>query len=149
MPETLGLRFCAEPGCSTRVPRGRCPQHARTSAHRRGYDAHWERFRTVTYPMLLLEQGIYIHTCGARLQPGPHPYSECAKAGIGTFTELELDHDPPLKHWERAHPRIVCDPARIGGYLCKTCHAKKTRHERGGEPPPPPNDRIWKGMGGW
>ena len=45
------MRICLEPGCSARVPRGRCDRHRRTSErargsrHERGYDAAWTRLR--------------------------------------------------------------------------------------------------------
>ena len=127
------MRFCAHPGCSERVSVGRCPAHTRqaqhrTSAHARGYTRAWEHFRTVTYPSLLVERDIP-PACGARLQAGPNPYSQCARSGRLNMDGLELDHDPPLQQWERSKRERVCDPHRVG-YLCKTCHTAKTNVER-------------------
>jgi 5-methylcytosine-specific restriction endonuclease McrA len=129
------LRYCsANPHCPNKVRSGSCSAckqaqpSRKESAHARGYTRQWERFRTITFPNLLLDQGIP-SICGARLAPGPSPHSQCSKAGVVTMQGLELDHDPPLSMEERSQPSKVLDPWRVQ-YLCKRCHAVKTNKER-------------------
>jgi 5-methylcytosine-specific restriction endonuclease McrA len=143
------LRFCARPGCPNRVARGRCTAcrraapTVRASAARRGYGRSWEAFRTVTFPALLLERGV-IPSCGARLALGPSPSSECAALGRIVLEGLELDHDPPLTEAERLDPAAVCDPRRVG-FLCKSCHTRKTNAERGRGPTLGKARATWRG----
>jgi len=130
------LRFCAAPGCSARVPHGRCERHraaarpARQSSHAAGYTKRWHRFRSVTFPALLLDQGI-VPACGARLHGGPSPDSECARLGVVNFERLEAHHEPPLQDWERSDPTRVCDPDRIV-LLCSRDHGRRTRRDATG-----------------
>lgn len=130
------LRFCAQPGCSARVPRGYCAQHRRPSTARLPRpltdltynNPRWRRFRAVEYPDMLLERG-KLPTCGARLADGPSPHSRCAALGRLNAERLHLDHDPPLAAWERSQPHLVCDPHRVA-FLCISCHAARTNRDR-------------------
>jgi len=127
------LRFCAHPGCPTRVVHGRCPEHKQVvhkkrTRQERGYGKEWQRFRRVEFPGMLSKEGI-VQTCGARLSPGWSKHSRCAAAGVINIADgLELDHDPPLRDDERGDVDLVCDPTRVS-FLCKSCHAAKTRGE--------------------
>lgn len=130
--------FCAESGCWERVSRGRCATHRREKEHtrilhhgsrqQRGYDKHWDYFRTVVFPDLLVEQGI-VPACGARLCGTPSPYSVCAQQGLVNMEDLHLDHEPPLLPHERTDVDKVCDPLRVQ-LLCRSDHSRKTRTQQ-------------------
>lgn len=127
------MRFCLEPGCRALVDKGRCPAHRRqvdrqrVSAHDRGYGRRWERFvRDFRSRLVALD---IVPACGARLAPGPSPWSLCAQQGLQIQEALDLDHDPPLEDWERKIPERVCDPSRVA-FLCHRDHARKTLMER-------------------
>lgn len=131
MPEAA-LRPC--PGnCGAKVKSGRCPscttkveRRRGGSAWQRGYDQHWNHFRSVTFPDLLVEAGL-IPMCGVALPGGPAMReSMCKHAGFYVSGPgLQLHHDPPLQDWERDHPELMCDPMRCG-YLCRACHTNAT-----------------------
>jgi hypothetical protein len=130
-------RACLTIGCPTLVDRGRCPactkQAYRGSSTQQGYTSAWDRFRTETFPSLLIRANI-VPMCGAVLIGGPVTKdSRCKQLGRYTFNSgnesLHLDHEPPLSVTERADTKAVCDPMRVQ-YLCKSCHSVKTRRER-------------------
>jgi hypothetical protein len=131
-------RACLTIGCPVLVDRGRCPactkQSYRGSSTQQGYTSAWDRFRTKTFPSLLVAAGA-MPMCGAVLPGGPVTKdSRCKDLGRYTFNSgptqsLHLDHEPPLRQDERANERAVCDPLRVQ-YLCKGCHSVKTRRER-------------------
>lgn len=134
------MRICAHPQCPVPVDKGYCPTHAREleqrrgSARQRGYTDAWERFRRGFFNKLI-ELGI-LPVCGASLPTGPNTqaYSQCAQEGRLTAENLELDHDPPLTHEERLRAtqgdrRAFDNPNRVG-FLCRACHARKTRSQQ-------------------
>ncbi len=129
MPTAL-LRSCSWPGgCAALVRGSRCSAHrpARPSPDARGYDARWQSFRLSFARRLVALQ--ILPSCGAALPDGPAMLdSRCKRDGLLVTTNLELDHDPPLRLEERAHPRIVCSPTRVG-FLCASCHSRKTLRE--------------------
>lgn len=131
------MRFCVEPGCSTRVAYGRCAHHQRSrlisrpTRQARGYGKEWQRFRGITFPDLLRKAGIP-DACGSRLAPSPSPYSRCAAAGVVNMdNSLELDHEPPLRDHERGDVGAVCDAQRVA-FLCRSCHQAKTSMQQRG-----------------
>jgi hypothetical protein len=137
MPSAM-LRACAEPGCPELTRSTRCPTHEkardaedrtrRGSRTARGYDEHWQHFRLVTFPNLLMAADI-ARVCGAALPGGPSMTASTCKAQGRLVarsrdgTDLHLHHDPPLTDEERKNPRIVCDPLRVG-YLCADDHRR-------------------------
>jgi hypothetical protein len=133
-------RACLTIGCPSLVDRGRCPactKHAsRGSSTAQGYGSQWNRFRTETFPSLLIRANV-VPMCGAVVPGGPATKdSRCKQLGRYTFhsgsESLHLDHEPPLSVTERANSQAVCDPMRVQ-YLCKSCHSVKTRRERANE----------------
>jgi hypothetical protein len=131
------LRSCLTPGCRALVDKGRCPQCSqhvyRGSSTAQGYTSQWNKFRTETFPSLLIQAGI-VPMCGAAMRGGPTTKdSRCKQLGVYTYNSgvgsLHLDHEPPLSVTERADSKKVCDPLRVQ-YLCKSCHSVKTRRER-------------------
>lgn len=136
MSPMAALRPCAEPGCPTLVPSGRCATHARQAdqhrgtAEARGYTwRDWTPFRR-RFLALLVEANI-LPVCGAALPDGPAQRdSACRDAGLFTYTSqdgssLHFDHEPALEEWERSDPTKVCDPHRIV-LKCASCHNAKT-----------------------
>jgi hypothetical protein len=129
------LRACR---CGALVGRLGCPRCAqaheqrRGTAHARGYDRHWLRFRP-QFLALLVQAGLN-PVCGEALPNGPTIRdSACRDAGLWTFTSadgssLHLDHEPELEDWERSLPERVCDATRIV-LKCASCHAMKTARE--------------------
>ena len=134
MPSAL-LRPCANPGgCHELVESGRCKAHAteqdaaRGSSAERGYDGYWRRF-IIWFRHQLIAKGI-VPVCGAALSGGPSMAdSQCRAQGLLNDHDLHLDHDPPLRPDERQDRRAVCNPLRVG-FLCASCHARKTLRER-------------------
>jgi hypothetical protein len=130
------LRACAFPGgCGELVESGRCKTHRleverqRGSAAARGYDAHWSGFRKRFIARLIAAD--IAPACGASLPDGPNTraFSQCAQEGRLTVDALHLDHEPPLTEAERGRRAAVEDPRRVG-FLCPSCHSRKTRNEQ-------------------
>lgn len=107
---SAALHYCAEPGCSQKVPAGRCPAHQQvkrqveTRYQQGAYGRPWRRLRD------------------AHLQA--HPYCvECQKAGKIIVAD-EVDHITP-HHGDRQRMR---DPGNLQS-LCKSHHSEKTARE--------------------
>ncbi len=98
------MQYCAQPGCSVLVPRGRCPAHQpprQNVAVRRWYRiTSWAWLRR----QVIVEQA-----------------SACAQCGRVTV-RLEVDHirkheGDPARFWDRENLQA----------LCPHCHVLKTR----------------------
>jgi len=101
------MQFCAAPGCSVLVPKGRCPTHALAQEHARPnrvvrrwyYREQWRRLRE----QVLVAAGY-----------------TCALCGV-IHHQLEVDHivkhegDPAL-FWDITNLQVLCAP----------CHTRKT-----------------------
>jgi 5-methylcytosine-specific restriction enzyme A len=127
---TLRLRFCLEPGCTTRVVAGRCAAHlrgadrARGTAVERGYDTRWARYSRARLTLL--------PHCGQRTG-GTRSTEHSACAAIGTLhTATCTDHIvPPRSAGAVGSPawrRLFWDPLNHQS-LCATCHSRKTATE--------------------
>jgi 5-methylcytosine-specific restriction enzyme A len=104
------LRPCAEPGCGSLVPKGRCPEHARTkdkargTAQQRGYDYAWAQYSInwrQQHPM-----------CGERMDGMIYTeHSECARENIVSPAEV-VDHIVPMSRggskWDPANHQSLC-----------------------------------------
>ena len=101
------LRPCTFPGCGNLVESGRCPRHkpkdTRESAHKRGYDKAWQRFR---------KQWL-----------SAHPFCEIKTHCNGAFAN-EVDHIEPLQ----IAPHRKYDETNLQS-TCKRCHSAKTMRE--------------------
>ena len=106
MMATAPMRLCVAPGCSTRVLKGRCPQHThqreqlRGTRQQRGYDAAWLKL-----PAAFLAQ---------------HPLCLfCAEQGQVTAAS-DVDHITPFTS--------LSDPRRLNVLnlraLCNPCHMR-------------------------
>ena len=101
----IPMRLCVAPGCSTRVLKGRCPQHTaqreqlRGTRQQRGYDAAWLKLRAAflrQHPLCLF----------------------CAEQGQVTAAS-DVDHiipfmglsDPRRLQW--ANLRALCNPCHM------------------------------------
>jgi 5-methylcytosine-specific restriction protein A len=103
------LAYCTEPGCPTRVPRGRCEAHMPPPrqeadrdnvAVRRWYrTARWARLRQA----VLVDAAYTCATCGA--------------------VQLRLEVDHVTRH--HGHPALFWDRTNLQA-LCPPCHTKKT-----------------------
>jgi 5-methylcytosine-specific restriction enzyme A len=102
--------YCAEPGCSTIVPRGRCAKHARAlelerphrAARRWYFTARWRALRRQVLeadPLCVL----------------------CRVLGLTTVA-VDVDHKEP----HNGDPITFWDPRNLQG-LCKAHHVRKTR----------------------
>ncbi len=102
------LTFCSAPGCSVRVPRGRCPRHARAAdrrrgtAHERGYDSRWQQAR--------------------RAYLTEYPF--CVDCGRPASV---VDHNQP----HRGDPALFWVESNWRA-RCATCHNRKTATRDGG-----------------
>jgi len=101
------MQFCAAPGCSVLVPKGRCPAHARVKEQSRPnrvirrlyYREQWKRLRE----QVLVQAGY-----------------TCAQCGV-IHHQLEVDHivkhdGDPARFWDPTNQQALCAP----------CHTKKT-----------------------
>lgn len=124
MPDAL-KRGCRWPLCDQIQGGPYCPAHEAlrrktTSPAARGYGREWRNFRR-TFANSLIAADVPV-ACGSSLPDGPVMRdSQCRRAGVWTFRDLHLHHDPPLRPDERRDPRLVCDPRRVG-FLCESCH---------------------------
>ncbi|MFE5159654.1 HNH endonuclease [Streptomyces sp. NPDC056697] len=110
---------CAEPGCSTLVPRGRCEQHQRPAwAGREDKAARYGissgRWRTLKRLITMRDNGC-CYVCGTE-QPGPDDDPD------GEY-QHELDHITPIFEGGAAE-----DPENLG-LICADCHAAKSKAE--------------------
>jgi 5-methylcytosine-specific restriction protein A len=102
------LQCCAEPGCVTLVPRGRCTAHQRTvrQQHARFYTGggfYGRRWRRESKAFLAL-----------------HPWCVC---GCGRLSE-EVDHREP----HRGDQALFWDQSNWQA-MAKACHSAKTARE--------------------
>jgi 5-methylcytosine-specific restriction endonuclease McrA len=101
------MQYCAQPGCSQLVTRGRCATHAvRTNAITRRwyYTVRWTRLRHH-----VLHEAAYT----------------CAHCGHVQY-DLDIDHIRPhhgdhTLFWDRRNLQA----------LCPSCHTRKSRQEMG------------------
>lgn len=136
---TAAMRPCSASGCPTLVRgRARCAQHttqinrSRQSRHSRGYGSTWEAFRQRFMDSLIALE--IVPCCGSALPNGPSmQHSQCKAQGRLNIERLNLDHDPPLQDWERSDRSRVEDDTRVG-FLCASCHSRKTRTELSARP---------------
>jgi 5-methylcytosine-specific restriction enzyme A len=101
------MQYCAQPGCSQLVPRGRCRTHAVQREHTRSnYDTRrW--YRTLRWGRL---RAALLRDCA---------YT-CAQCGV-VQRQLEVDH--VQRH--DGNPRLFWDVRNLQ-VLCPSCHATKT-----------------------
>jgi 5-methylcytosine-specific restriction enzyme A len=105
------LRYCAHPGCSVLVIRGRCTPHTvRVNADvRRWYCTKpWARLRRQVL-------GAQAYTC-----------AQCGQVS----RDLDVDHITP----HQGSRRLFWDRANLQA-LCKPCHTRKTRQEESAQFP--------------
>ena len=101
------MQYCAQPGCSVLVPRGRCPAHAVQQEHGRFNYAVRRWYRTERWKQLRLAVLVdHAYTC-----------ADCHRVEL----ELEVDHirkhdGDPAQFWNRENLQP----------LCRTCHQRKT-----------------------
>lgn len=105
---------CKHQGCPKLVDSGYCDDHTiarpdyRKSAHARGYDHKWRRFRK-----LMIHAAIKHHIhC-----------KHCGYAFTST-SEIEIDHIVPL----HISPGLKYEHTNLQP-LCRSCHAKKTHED--------------------
>lgn len=89
----------------------------RESAHQRGYDIRWQRYRRYFLAMLAVDDADATYNW----QKGRNGTCE----QCGAYENLELDHIVAL-----AKGGMKYDPYNIQ-VLCKTCHSQKTAKEDG------------------
>jgi 5-methylcytosine-specific restriction enzyme A len=102
------LAYCAQPGCSVLVPRGRCRTHAVQQEHTR---RNWEVrtwYRRPAWKHLRLQV----------LVDQAHACAQCGRVTV----QLEVDHI--VKH--DGSPRLFWDRGNLQA-LCPPCHGRKTR----------------------
>lgn len=106
------LRYCSQPGCSTRVTKGRCAAHRqqheryRGSRIARGYDAQWLKLRA-----WFIRQPENVLCC------------LCREQGKTRLTE-EVDH---IKPFHGLHDPLRLAVSNLQG-LCGACHRRKHGH---------------------
>lgn len=91
---------------------------SRPSPSKRGYDAHWARWRNWFLNMVAVEDS------DAQFDWQKYRSLSCEKCGA--VGDLELDHIIPIG---KGGPKY--DPENIQ-ILCKSCHSKKTVAQDGG-----------------
>jgi 5-methylcytosine-specific restriction protein A len=111
--------YCAEPGCSVIVARGRCAAHARIvdrdrgTRQARGYGNRWARrarmFRA-RYPL-----------CGMRPGDVAPVMSRCHEERRTTLADV-VDHVVPHK----GNPVLFWDELENWQSLCFACHSRKS-----------------------
>ncbi len=100
------MQLCCEPGCSSLVDRGRCPQHARAKEQTRAYQDIRKLYSTVRWARL--RQIILVRD----------PF--CGLCHIAPSTDV--DHIEPHK----GNRERFWDEANLWG-LCHRCHSRKTQ----------------------
>ena len=106
---TAPLVLCAERGCSVRVPRGRCSEHAkqfegrRGTRHERGYDQAWVKLRN-----WFIKQSVLC--------------AHCRLKGLRVLA-AEVDHIVPFAG---LNDPLRLDTNNLTG-LCVPCHRRKHR----------------------
>jgi 5-methylcytosine-specific restriction protein A len=109
------MRYCAQPGCSTLVDKGRCATHARRAdqargtAQQRGYTSRW-----ATYAAAFRQQHPF---CGERADGTRDTvHSRCAKDGLDTPAEC-VDHTIPLRQggsmWDETNHMSACQACNL------------------------------------
>jgi 5-methylcytosine-specific restriction protein A len=108
------LRPCAQPGCPSLVPKGRCVVHAkaadcaRGTAQERGYDSRW-----AAYSILFRREH---PVCGEQHDGTLNPtHSRCLQAGRTTSVEGKrgcVDHIVPVSRggsfWAPSNHQSLC-----------------------------------------
>ena len=115
-------RPCAEGGCSTLVPRGRCAEHQkasqrtkderRGSARARGYTHDWDRFSRswlAEFPYCGQQQDGLFHA----------EYSRCVQAGNRWSAAEVTDHIVPMSKGGAPMDRANAMS------LCRSCNSAK------------------------
>lgn len=126
------LKLCAQPGCPTLTTSGRCPDHGRQTAARRGYNAGWQGIRA-RFRRLLIAAGI-APVCGARLPTAPlAPPSQCQASGQLVDDSLHTRRFGSALHTDHIVPhggdrRLFTDVNNLQ-LLCRREHAEKTAAE--------------------
>ncbi len=130
------LKTCAHPGCANLSASGRCVDHARLSAARRGYGAGWPGLRA-RFRRLLIAAGIP-PVCGARLPSGkpaatPAAPSDCWASGQLVDDDAHRRRFGSSLHTDHIVPhngdRTLFRDVRNLQLLCQREHAAKTRRE--------------------
>lgn len=127
------LKACSAPGCPNLSAFGRCADHARLSAARRGYGAGWGKLR-LRFRRALIAAGV-APVCGARLPTAtPAPPSRCLESGqliddslhrLRFGTALHTDHIIPHNG-----DRVLFTTLTNFQLLCRDEHSAKTRREQ-------------------
>jgi len=108
-------RFCAHPGCTIRVPKGRCREHARAYDRQRGtaaerlYTSRWQRISKRWLS-----------------KPGHQLCVYCQEKGRITAAEC-IDHEPP----HRGDPVLFWDQSTWRP-ACISCNSRKAVLQEGG-----------------
>ena len=107
MSPMAALRYCAQPGCSVLVPRGRCRVHARQRELSRGNTDVRKWYHLARWTHLRLR--VLTDQC-----------YQCAACGV-VQANLAVDHiqrhdGDPAKFWDRENLQGLCAP----------CHSRKT-----------------------
>lgn len=102
------MQYCAQPGCSALVARGRCSVHVVQRDHARDDYAVRRWYRTVRWRQLraqvLVEAG---YTC-----------AQCHQVQRRLEVDHIVKHDgDPMRFWDRDNLQPLCPP----------CHTRKTR----------------------
>lgn len=102
------LRYCAEAGCTVRVVRGRCPEHAIVRVESARPDLEVRRWYRTERWTRVRRAVIVDAVC------------TCAACGVVTL-RMEVDHVVPHK----GSPALFWDRANLQA-LCHDCHTAKT-----------------------
>jgi 5-methylcytosine-specific restriction protein A len=101
------MQYCAAPGCSQLVPRGRCAAHAVQQEHQRPNfeERHWYYLRRWKN----LRQQVLTQAC--------YQCAACGQVSAALDVDHVVKHDgDPQKFWDRANLQALCVP----------CHSRKT-----------------------
>ena len=101
------LQYCVVPGCSVRVPSGRCAPHAVALAHTR---PNW-------HVQKWYYTAAWIHLRRAVLCDAAYTCAQCGQVQAALQVDHIVKHDGnPVLFWDRANLQA----------LCAACHTKKT-----------------------
>jgi 5-methylcytosine-specific restriction endonuclease McrA len=101
------LQYCAYPGCSQQVSRGRCPAHALQAEQARPNYAVRRWYRTARWKYLRAQV----------LRDANYTCAQCGQVRVELDVDHRLKHDGDVRRfWDRTNLQA----------LCPSCHAVKT-----------------------